>query len=756
MPKRPRCMLGLWAFLGWHAAPIEGFVSPMASRVHQGIREASEKLAFSHNSIPSTCHVLFAEGGGAGEERSVDYVRDRMSQSTSDDSVKHDAACPAADSTNGTVCNMSLSELLAELDRRDIRYSPSANRSDLECLLQNIHQTSITYDLSLQELIDELDRRDIRYPPTASRRELQVLLASADVNHPRSFSVDVEKKTKTEHLKYSKITVPLAELLEELDKKNIRYPPTASRKQLEALLLHRAMAPGNQRQNSTSTSSVTVNPSSPQRSVRDNNKGMDKRTEKNVPPSSQAVTSSGPPRSHRRMPLNVLLAELDRLNIRFSPTASRAELEMLLKKAFAEERLHEERRQRRRLEKEKSDDSIIKDILQKSTRVAIKSVQKLPRKVSRLATSSYLTGRVSGVAERAARQAKRVSRRAADFWNEDENGIRDVDFEYISVDRPIDVPAVRLDEEEPRRASAPRATRPPRERHSPPSRAWKPRTYAARQAPANWQMEERVRKQRRPRYPESRQSSANRVPKQRRQKRPISRQRVEDSLGPSSLLLPPTSPGEVPLPNVENFTSVAGTPNQTVTVTPNESEHQTQKLDVPKKESKKRKRIYSPYTIDDDGEIEGPFDRIGEFIADSADRMLWGPVDNGDGDTAQVRKEKQNDGERQRTQGDSSKKRKPRYWKDRLAEHVDYALGIHEDGKYYNSWETQLEEEEARREREGPQFWERNNPSSRKRQSSSNRRAKYSAPLWEEDGNIVSFILGRTKSGEKLGVEVSY
>jgi hypothetical protein len=100
------------------------------------------------------------------------------------------------------------------------------------------------------------------------------------------------------------------------------------------------------------------------------------------------------------------------------------------------------------------------------------------------------------------------------------------------------------------------------------------------------------------------------------------------------------------------------------------------------------------------------------------------------------------------------RKRKPRYWKDRLAEQVDYALGIHEDGKYYNSWEKHLEREQ----RDGPEietdYW---HPfPSRKRKKPSKKGVSRRFPLWEEEGNLVSLLFGRTPSGGKLGIEVSW
>ena len=177
-----------------------------------------------------------------------------------------------------------------------------------------------------------------------------------------------------------------------------------------------------------------------------------------------------------------------------------------------------------------------------------------------------------------------------------------------------------------------------------------------------------------------------------------------------------------------------------------------------------KKKVYSPYVYDEDGEIEGPFDRIGDFLTNSADRLLWGPDDDSSGPPyppAGKQHENETRGKQDVTEKarkprtNSKKEQTPKYWKDRLAEQVDYALGIHEDGAYYNSWEKQLEKDQERIDREGPQFWESKDVSPRRRRTSSKGNVKYNSPFWEEDGSILAFILGRTKSGDKLGVEVS-
>jgi hypothetical protein len=769
-----------------------------------------------------------------------------------------DAAYQSLDSTpNGMRLRLSLTQLLAELDKRDIRYHPSANRSDLERLLEKSQKDR----LSFKELITELDKQDIRYSPTASRQELAALLKS---------SQDTRTPVETGEA-ILKDRVPLAEILEELDQRNVRYPPTLSRTELETLLLEtkpRRNRAGKSlaRTNSRSLQSIIneldernlryrptatraeleallsrppsarVTPDRPEQRLRmPLDKGvlteLDRRDSRysptatraelearlsqndpisdasqvtpdrparrrrmplekllseldrrgirysptatraeleallqndpisdaptatgvdlegllqNVPisnveqPTSAQVASDRPARS-RRMPLEKLLSELDRLDIRYSPMATRAELEGLLQNAPISD---VERRLERRRQRQKSQETPITDLLVQSTRVATKGVQRLPRKIQKIASSSGVTSRLSKVVERATRQARRVSRRASDFWRgEDENGVREPDWHYVKVDTPIDVPAVRLDEDE---------RGPPQTRHSndprrPPTRDRKPRNSARPLDPIQKPCTPESRRPppqvaRQPPNAEETWPPVERNPKHRRRKRPATARDVQKRPSGSPFILPPTSEDTVIFSDAE-------------TAFQPQSRAETNRDGVPDRKRQKRKpprgepnitkrRIYSPYPKV--GEEQDAIDRFGNIIADTADRILWGPEDEEDV-TRQGRKQDKSEGD--------DRKGKPRYWKDRLAEQVDYALGIHDDGKYYNSWEKQVE----RQQRDGPEietdYW---NPfPSGKRKKPSKKGVKHRVPLWEEEGNLVSLLFGRTPSGGKLGIDVS-
>jgi hypothetical protein len=112
---------------------------------------------------------------------------------------------------------------------------------------------------------------------------------------------------------------PLKHLLQELDHRGVRYPPSASRKDLEQLLL-------------TAETQGAIQKSSPEVDHVVEQGSADSETAF-VRQSSQS-TAKEPTR--RQIPIRKLLAELDRRGIRYAPTATRQELESLLRQSRQE------------------------------------------------------------------------------------------------------------------------------------------------------------------------------------------------------------------------------------------------------------------------------------------------------------------------------------------------------------------------------------------------------------------------------------
>jgi hypothetical protein len=89
-----------------------------------------------------------------------------------------------------------------------------------------------------------------------------------------------------------------------------------------------------------------------------------------------------------------------------------------------------------------------------------------------------------------------------------------------------------------------------------------------------------------------------------------------------------------------------------------------------------------------------------------------------------------------------------RNWKDRLEERFDSMLGIHEDGTFYNKWEKQMAED--RRNEGGNDAFSVAQGRKPKPWGVFGRRRKYDKPIWEEEGNLISLLFGRSSSGGSL------
>ena len=543
------------------------------------------------------------------------------------------------DPQEGNLADWTLTGLIEALDDRGIRYLPTATRRELEDLLSNPDAASLNPIsaekndiLSLQELIATLDERSIRYKPTVTRAELEEMISNY---------VDLPKETKpnasmpvlnecvestpqksridnmqTPHIKLQSIT----SLLAELDARGIRYLPTSTRTELEALL-----------------AAEKQNTDNPQKTI----------------------------------PITALLDELDRRDLRYPPDASRTELETLLKESNisaprsledAEKRRRSRRRRQRRRQLNESTSSI-GQVLSISAQFAARTAKALPRRISKINPSnSILPGRVS---QTVARQIKRVSRKVDDFlMPEDEDGIREPIWYYSAVDADIknaDDESVMIDQPNPHGTMI---TRPFRGQE--PSIS-EPRPATLVQFQTMYQLPSRPRDN-------SRFSESNSY--------------GNDSRGANKQKSKPTS---------------------------------------------KERRIYSPYgqesasSFDLDG--KDALDRFGDFVADRAEELLWGPDTNAWEDKNPQQQKSVS---------------KARYWKDRIEEQLDYALGLHDDSEPYTSWEEMKMGKQGMRsdpKRQG------------KKSRSGKKRTVRDKPVWEEEGNMVSLLFGRRPTGGQLAFE---
>ena len=726
-----------------------------------------------------------------------------------------------------SVSDLSTSELLAELDRRNIRYSPTASRRELEQLLrknskigQANDQSSSTNDnqssSNIAEMVRELVAAGIRLPPHASRRELEQLWQdykqgkSAGLVEPENF------RGRRKH----RVNIP--RLLQQLDELGIQYPPGASPATLQRLLQEHGRTPIRR-----------IRPN--QSSIPRENTGRNKAES----PSQQLHPEISAP----QMSTSVLLEKLNKHGIRCSPTATRAELEKLLRDhqderprsepttldaassvslneslSSSKDSLHVERQipivpiatndntardeqedkrksrleERLRLRGIEYSQTATYDELKQLWRDAIRDKNFVSNELAKTAkkdppgrkrrqktkmhpeksswsrlygkskkklvsslfdslpgylysTSGTAKNRLAQVTDKAARKARYYTRNVKDFFAEDEYGIRDADYYYVTKNIPIDVPAepVISDNNSPPPNTSyntrPRAHTPHSKNSGngyPYSADWS-EAYGQGTPPGQF----RTRK-RRPR-PRSAAQTTIRYPKPsspslyRRKGGGIQRPEKDSAAGSTLFQLPPsTESGD------KKDTRSVGTTSSSES-TSSSRQHSARQS---KKSQKKKRPVYHPYAEDGapSEAYRDSIDRFGEFIANTAESILWGKLDDEKysktdekiSSKAEKTKKKQyksnrNEAYYQRSQGS---------WKDRLEERLDAMLGIHKNGEYYKRW---VFEEEVDKANEGGNdaFSVAQGRASKK----SHRRKKgvYEKPFWEEN-NLIATLFGKS------------
>lgn len=531
------------------------------------------------------------------------------------------------------LAHWTLVDLITALDTKGIRYAPTATRRDLEDLLSEVPTDGPTIvttqskaGLPLQTLLAKLDEHRIRYKPTATRTELEALLTNTIDSQEEAQTVQSSpngnQRIRSNDPNQNQMRTPtthaalpsLSSLLAELDAKGIRYSPSASRAELQALL------------DKTKT----------------------------------------PTKSTARIPIKLLLDELIRRDLKFPPNASRSELEALLHESsrrtstFLAE-VERRTRRRRRQQQNHPTRTRMSHLLSQSTQFAMQAARELPQGVA-LLKNRVVPARIS---QRVSRQVNRMGRKVKELLvDNDQDGIREPIWYYSATDSEIPV-------------------------DSPPKK----------DQPRRQQTNSRVR-----------------VPESTNSQRSTRAQGANDPL----YQLPPRSINNVPIPR----------PNVYSQSTRNPPRYPSQQ---PRNSWQPQRRIYSPYheeksAFDIDG--KDAIDRFGDFVADKAEEVLWG---------TDKKIWESNEGQRQK------KASIARYWKDRLEEQFDYALGLHDDSQYYNNWE-----EELKREKKG----KRTKPHRQtNRSKKGHSRSNGDVPVWEEEGNLVSLLFGRRPSGGQLSLE---
>ena len=579
------------------------------------------------------------------------------------------------------------------------------------------------------------------------------------------------------------------QLLEALNQKGIRYPPTALRVDLERLLWqasHHAASPTTTRRTAPATT---------------NNK---KQCDATSSPAAVSATNTSAP---------------ERIDLERQQQQLRA------------------RRRRRRQHRTAST----------AAAAATKRPSGRPSVPSSWSQRVLQNSNLPNIVDRAKRKAVRIQRRAADFWAVDEDtGVRDVRYRYLSNnnkagnhhhsprrrssttkhddDDVIDVPAQQVEvvvipdddgnddgvkqlrqprtsngAERPQRDSVSvsarssnnrKSTHPSSASSSPPSRRQHTRPRRSLQDDDDDGLYYREESPRRVVYRSSNGSNSEQPPS-RPQRRPQRQQR------------PPSPPLKTAASHPSRSAPYFILPPPS---TDSPQQHAARHNDIPFRSSYRRrqqqrsspgssrqsfgsnKKVYSPYINnhnhrsssagsgdawdDNDRDL---VDRVGEFLADTADSFMWGKYDDDDdiqeGDspptapnggkkkqgsrrsaTTAASSQQQQSPQRSRTGGGRPKHAR-KHWKDRLEERLDSLLGIHEEGPFYNNWAERSAAENQRNSEAGGDDYDafsvaqgRRRPKSRprrrpKHRASSNPREE--KPFWEQgNANPISMLFG--------------
>jgi hypothetical protein len=518
------------------------------------------------------------------------------------------------DDRNDSHRHLTIADLLKEVDKRNLRYTPTTSRHELERMLLEHDEKERKAKANKDEQLKSRKR---------NKQELHDTIDSSKSSmSARQSAMNSKPNNHT-----STTARSLSELLCELDRRNIRYSPTATPLDLFQLLEKNVDAVTEDRLDEKKWK---------------NEKISEQANAEHSPRQRQSVSSSS------SIPLSDLLEKLNILGIRYSPTATRRELLILLEESARNEtssvmdqtllRSQRRRMRRARLEQQSSPSS--------SSVLGYLLASPIPKR----ATKSVA---------KAVHKAKILSRKANDYLFTDDDGVRDVAFEYVKRD----------------------ATATSRLKRAQEARA---KNIAETSAEAL----------------------------ERKPGRPRAVQRVSQSLyvnATKQSRLPPAKPLE---------------PSRRITEEQPASARNRSRRRSPSDSS--GKRIYSPYGADS-VPYKDSFDRFGDFLADSADRVMWGSFDA-----------------ENITAHDATHTRKPRHWKDRLEERFDYMLGIHNDGKYYNSWTNKVEADQ-KKQRGNDSLSVARGRRSKRRGMPGGKKASDKA-IWEQD-NLISLLFGQSSSG---------
>lgn len=191
------------------------------------------------------------------------------------------------------------------------------------------------------------------------------------------------------------------------------------------------------------------------------------------------------------------------------------------------------------------------------------------------------------------------------------------------------------------------------------------------------------------------------------------------------------------------------------------------------------RKIYSVYGPSDESAEGDIIDEFGNKIADAAENFLWGEDDGKKPEQYSRREANARRRRKRRSNRDAPDLeddegpyehdiQQKRHWRDRLADRLDAAMGVHEQGSYYQEWADRIEHEEDTKTGEDPEDWvmarhknqrrmgltpEERRARETRRGAKPKRRGGVDKYFWTQDGNVMSALLGRSRRGNRAVVD---
>ena len=368
-----------------------------------------------------------------------------------------------------------------------------------------------------------------------------------------------------------------------------------------------------------------------------------------------------------------------------------------------------------------------------------------------------------------------------DFRNVDENGVKEVDWSYVSKDDERDIEEGRVRKKQRKQRNRNRRTS--SSKSSLYDRSTPRQEYSYRTSTSYSDV---INSRKRPRQPSSSPETRKEYINNMKQTMVKETTSSSDSSSPTksenktAFLLPPSDAKEFDLNKSNDLMKETDIDRDSMREIPIDQELMKKKNKTTTNRRKRRrnpndgsKRVYSVYpqqesdneSFDDFQDLYGKvasdaIDSVGNLMVDVIEGKYWNStqssneksINNETSTSFPNNNNNTNQGHENESKHKSQQSQR-RHWRDRLNEKVDYALGVHEDGEYYKRWGEKLDRDKSFEDVGTDPLSIFNGR--QKRDDNIKREVNF----WEEDGSLKSLIFGRIPNGKKLkklSIDVSF